>query len=198
MLIPKCSKVRWWNIYKKYKYTNQLVGLESSLQSLYNILNVQAARDSKETLVKVIDIETVVDRTDVTSSQVESDVRIIKTMVQQIAENGVVHNQKTDPVHGWGAVPVGAPFTVGVDEPLRELKIKLLKDEKVSMLVLTALGGCGKTTLAIKFCEDYEVKGTPVSVFSPLIGEVFILANKLFTLVVIQNFTSFYLYWWTG
>ncbi|KAK9902935.1 hypothetical protein M0R45_001448 [Rubus argutus] len=136
-LIPKCSKVRWWHICKKYKYTNQLVGLESSLQSLYNILNVQAARDVKETLVEVKDI---------------------RTDVHRIAENFGVHNQKTDLVHGWGAVPVGAPFTVGVDEPLRELKIKLLKDEKVSMLVITAIGGCGKTTLAIKFCEDCEVK----------------------------------------
>ncbi|XP_062002208.1 probable disease resistance protein At5g66900 [Rosa rugosa] len=203
VLIPKCSKVRWWNICKKYKYTNQLLGLNSSLRSLFDILNVQAARDGKKTLVEVghigtvvqhthttilevaenvqqnlvatNDIETVVHRTDVTSLQVARDVRNIDTVVQrtdvtslQVARGvrnieTVVQRisdnvEKIDEVRGSGAVPVGASFTVGVDMPLRELKIKLLKDEKVTMLVLTAPGGCGKTTLAIKFCEDYEVK----------------------------------------
>lgn len=42
---------------------------------------------------------------------------------------------------------------------LKNLKLKLLNDDKVSMLVLTAPGGCGKTTLAQMFCQDEEVKG---------------------------------------
>ncbi|KAB2604243.1 disease resistance protein [Pyrus ussuriensis x Pyrus communis] len=50
-----------------------------------------------------------------------------------------------------------ADVTVGLDEPLRDLKNMFFKDN-VSMLVLNGFGGYGKTTLAIKFCEDKEVK----------------------------------------
>ncbi|KAL6196933.1 hypothetical protein ACLB2K_032546 [Fragaria x ananassa] len=46
-----------------------------------------------------------------------------------------------------------------MDAPLKDLKEKLLCDDGVSMLVLTAPGGCGKTTLATMFCKDEEVKG---------------------------------------
>lgn len=111
------------------------------------------------------------------------DVKIIETAMHQILDI-LVHNK--NPVHGSRAVPVGATFTVGMEMPLRELKTKLLKDETVTMLVLTAAGGCGKTTLAIKFCEDDEVKGRlSVSLCSPLFDEVLIHANKLLILVVI-------------
>ncbi|CAN6563023.1 unnamed protein product [Malus baccata var. baccata] len=58
------------------------------------------------------------------------------------------------------AVPEPPCITIGLDLPLKELKMKLLKDKKVSMLVLTAAGGCGKTTLAKMFCQDQEVKDT--------------------------------------
>ncbi|PRQ47842.1 putative powdery mildew resistance protein, RPW8 [Rosa chinensis] len=146
VLIPKCSEVRLWNIYKQYKYTNELLGLKSSLRSFYEILHVQVARDVKKTRVELGHIGTIVQDTHTT----------ILEFAENVQQNLVIHTAVK--VQGWGAVPVGAPFTVGVDIPLRELKTKLLKDEKVTMLVLTAPGGCGKTTLAIKFCEDYEVK----------------------------------------
>ncbi|XP_009335764.2 probable disease resistance protein At5g66900 isoform X2 [Pyrus x bretschneideri] len=57
-------------------------------------------------------------------------------------------------------VPKLPPLVVGLDLPLKELKGKLLKDKNVSMVVLTAPGGCGKTTLATKFCQDKDVKDT--------------------------------------
>ena len=59
--------------------------------------------------------------------------------------------------------PCGVPemptFSVGLDEPLRKLKAQVLRDG-VSILVLTGLGGSGKTTLATKLCCDEQVKGT--------------------------------------
>nr|XP_028949248.1 probable disease resistance protein At5g66900 [Malus domestica] len=69
-------------------------------------------------------------------------------------------NQPDEMVKCWPAVPEPPSVTVGLDLPLKELKMKLLKDEKVSMLVLTAAGGCGKTTLAKMFCQDQDVKDT--------------------------------------
>ncbi|XP_057723165.1 probable disease resistance protein At5g66900 [Arachis stenosperma] len=57
--------------------------------------------------------------------------------------------------------PCGFPekpgFTVGLDEPLRRLKVEVLM-EGVSVIVLTGLGGSGKTTLATMLCFDEQVK----------------------------------------
>ena len=53
-------------------------------------------------------------------------------------------------------------FTVGFDMPIEELKTLLLKEE-VQLLLLTAPGGCGKTTLVKMLCQDEEIKGTSIS-----------------------------------
>nr|KYP43404.1 putative disease resistance protein At5g66900 family [Cajanus cajan] len=55
-------------------------------------------------------------------------------------------------------VPENPEFTVGLDVPLSELKMEVLSDG-VSVVVLTGLGGMGKTTLATKLCWDEKVKG---------------------------------------
>ncbi|XP_061363414.1 probable disease resistance protein At5g66900 [Gastrolobium bilobum] len=55
-------------------------------------------------------------------------------------------------------VPENPEFTVGLDVPLTKLKVEVLKDG-VSTLLLTGLGGSGKTTLATKLCWDEQVKG---------------------------------------
>ncbi|XP_068331948.1 probable disease resistance protein At5g66900 [Pyrus communis] len=70
------------------------------------------------------------------------------------------NNQPDEMLKCSSAVPEPPSVTVGLDFPLKELKMKLLRDEKVSMLVLTAAGGCGKTTLAQMFCQDQQVKDT--------------------------------------
>ncbi|XP_059456167.1 probable disease resistance protein At5g66900 [Corylus avellana] len=59
---------------------------------------------------------------------------------------------------GSCAVPEPPDFIVGLDVPLEELKMRLRKEEE-SMLVLTAPGGCGKTTLVTMLCRDQEIKG---------------------------------------
>jgi len=55
-------------------------------------------------------------------------------------------------------VPKNPEFTVGLDVPLSKLKMELLRDGR-STLVLTGLGGMGKTTLATKLCWDEQIKG---------------------------------------
>ncbi|XP_027347005.1 probable disease resistance protein At5g66900 [Abrus precatorius] len=55
-------------------------------------------------------------------------------------------------------VPENPEFTVGLDVPLSKLKMEVL-NEGVSIIVLTGVGGMGKTTLATKLCWDEQVKG---------------------------------------
>ncbi|XP_062014445.1 probable disease resistance protein At5g66900 [Rosa rugosa] len=118
-LVSKCSKIRLWNIYKKYKYTSKFLELNESLQKQLDALNVQVASDVKK-ILEVIG--------------------------------------RLDPMNQNQQLPELPEFVVGLDVPLKDLKSKLLEDDEVSMLVLTAPGGCGKTTLATMFCQDEEVK----------------------------------------
>ncbi|RXI07211.1 hypothetical protein DVH24_026347 [Malus domestica] len=136
-VVQKCKKVRWWSVYKRYKYANRLIDWDGSLQRLLEILNVQGIRDMKDSSLSVRNIENVLSR---------------------IESNMVIPKQPDS--EAWCAVPQLPPLVVGLDVPLRELKMRLLKDQNVSMVVLTAPGGCGKTTLATKFCQDTDVKDT--------------------------------------
>ncbi|XP_048445128.1 uncharacterized protein LOC103949291 isoform X2 [Pyrus x bretschneideri] len=92
-LVVKCSKVHRWASYKKYEYSNKLLGLDESLQRLLHILRVQLARDVRESLVSVSNMEKV---------------------IEHIAGHDVVQN---DEVAGKGLCPLPEPTstTVGLD-----------------------------------------------------------------------------------
>ncbi|CAL8170833.1 unnamed protein product [Prunus armeniaca] len=136
-LVDKCSKVRPWklNAFKKPMYTSKLVALNASLKTLLSVLTVHIISDLR---ARVINVE---------------------TTLNQINANIVVQyqNQNQNQIRGWCAIPEPPPFTVGLDVKVTELKMELLKDE-ASMLVVTGLGGYGKTTLAQKICKDQKVK----------------------------------------
>lgn len=56
------------------------------------------------------------------------------------------------------SVPAAPKIVVGLDGAVQYLKDELIKDG-VSIIVISAPEGYGKTTLAIKFCRDEEVEG---------------------------------------
>ena len=66
--------------------------------------------------------------------------------------------------------PEPPDFTVGLDVPLRQVKELLVKE---SVVVVSAPGGCGKTTLVQKLCQDADVKGIQLCLFFcvPNLGE---------------------------
>ncbi|CAB4317850.1 unnamed protein product [Prunus armeniaca] len=136
-LVDKCSKVRPWklNAFKKPMYTSKLVALNASLKTLLSVLTVHIISDLR---ARVINVET-------TLNQIDANI---------VAQ---YQNQNQNQIRGWCAIPEPPPFTVGLDVKVTELKMELLKDE-ASMLVVTGLGGCGKTTLAQKICKDQKVK----------------------------------------
>ena len=53
-------------------------------------------------------------------------------------------------------------FTVGFDMPMKDLKT-LLSKEEVQLLLLTASGGRGKTTLVQMLCQDDQIRGASIS-----------------------------------
>ncbi|KAJ0816653.1 putative protein kinase RLK-Pelle-LRR-I-1 family [Helianthus annuus] len=61
---------------------------------------------------------------------------------------------------GWSPLLKGA--VVGLDDQVSTLKQLVFRDSAIndcSVVVVTAAGGCGKTTLVTKFCHDPEVQG---------------------------------------
>ncbi|KAK9948826.1 hypothetical protein M0R45_004386 [Rubus argutus] len=137
-LVEKCSNMHplqfKFNFFKKRKYVEKLHALDVSLQNLLSIVSIYVQVNLRDRVSK------------------------LQTSVNRIDRNLVVQNRTENQIRGWCAVPNPPSFTVGLDVHLKNLKIKFLNDDKVSMFVLTAPGGCGKTTLAQMFCQDEEVK----------------------------------------
>ncbi|BFG38935.1 hypothetical protein CerSpe_252090 [Prunus speciosa] len=115
-LIRKCSKVRLWSSCKQYKYTDKLMGLDESLQKMLNILKVQVARDVKETLVSVKNIEGV---------------------IKKIEGSGLVQDQIQ--TKGSGALPEPLSPRVGLDivnmQGTRDVKEALVSDRNTKVVV---------------------------------------------------------------
>ncbi|KAF7828759.1 putative disease resistance protein [Senna tora] len=134
-LVLKCSEIQWWKCCFRPHYQQELEALDESLKRFFNIdLQVQMARDQKETLVEVKEIH-----------------------MQVKKLNMVARNDRIE-IRGLCSAPQPPPFTVGLDVPLMKLKVRLLQDG-VSVLVVTGSAGSGKTTLAKMICWDEDVKG---------------------------------------
>ncbi|KAL6217680.1 hypothetical protein ACLB2K_010897 [Fragaria x ananassa] len=132
-LINKLSKVGTWNLLKPH-YSNKLVELDTSICKTIQKLTLEGVRDTQETLALV---------------------RSIDSKLKQNELHGQEQNQSGE-TRATAPYPPFSP--IGLDKPLRELKMKLLHDDQVSMLSVTAPGGSGKTTLAQMVCHDQDVK----------------------------------------
>ncbi|XP_022946607.1 probable disease resistance protein At5g66900 [Cucurbita moschata] len=131
-LIPRCVGLWKYNYLRKSDYTKKLRELNSEIGSFRDILLIQTARDGKKTMKLASEIKDVVHR-------IDSKCEIINTVDLSVA------------------VPEIEGECVGLEKPVERLKTKLFKDG-VRLLVVTAYGGCGKTTLAVRFCHDKQVK----------------------------------------
>ena len=68
-------------------------------------------------------------------------------------------------IDGPCSVPDSLASTPGLDVPMKELRTELLKDDGMQVIVVSAPGGAGKTTLIKKLCADDQVKGTNLCYF---------------------------------
>ncbi|XAR57825.1 hypothetical protein NMG60_11026103 [Bertholletia excelsa] len=147
-LVRKCNKVPWWNLYAKSSHRKKLKELEGSLSQFFQI-QVQA--------------------------QQLRDVRLTRWMLETSYQRETT--ERTSGFVGSCEVTGYGDFVVGLEEPLHELKMPLLNNE-VRVVVISAPGGCGKTTLAKVLCHDDQIKGTFKDIF-------FVTASKAANLEVI-------------
>ncbi|KAK7834209.1 putative disease resistance protein [Quercus suber] len=153
-LVRKCLKIRWWNYCFKVYYSDKLEELDKEIVRFCQVdLQVHSTRNGLRTLVNVNlilqKVDSVVDRKGVPCT-VRDPPDFTVGLDMPILVNVNLILQKVDSVVDRKGVPctVRNPpdFTVGLDMPMKELKTLLLKEE-VQLLLLTAPGGCGKTTL---------------------------------------------------
>ncbi|KAJ7963275.1 Disease resistance protein [Quillaja saponaria] len=128
-LVRKCSKIRWWNSWSKSHYRKKLCELDEAIEQFFKLdLADLMDRDALKISVKV------------------------KEMQSQIISSGV-----TERMEALSAPPQPPEFTVGLNGHVEVLKGRLL-NSGVSVIVITAPGGMGKTTLAKMLCWDNEIK----------------------------------------
>ncbi|KAJ9552591.1 hypothetical protein OSB04_016636 [Centaurea solstitialis] len=129
-LVEKCKKIKWYS-YKRYPYSLKLDDLDEKLtRFLRTYVPLQAVRNGNETLMIV------------------RDLKKEKEIWRRSCSAGV---------------PLLDGDVIGFDDRVRALKAMVLKDSKVddcSVVVVSAAGGYGKTTLVTKLCHDPDIEGT--------------------------------------
>nr|XP_043609369.1 probable disease resistance protein At5g66900 isoform X2 [Erigeron canadensis] len=178
-LVCKCLKIRG-NFIKKFTVSLKLKDVNDKLRRFFQV-EVQAdwMQDIKQILAEVSDVK---QRLDALSSDVRKEIERY-----ELSERGKL---------GW-RVPVLPKSIVVFDEPLKNLKVKILSDiEDIdavsprngndasiyrSIVVVVAGGGCGKTTLVTMLCHDSEIRAKfGANIF-------FVTVSKAPNLMVIVN-----------
>ncbi|KAK7848881.1 putative disease resistance protein, partial [Quercus suber] len=152
-LILKCSKIKRWNLnycFKAYSYSIKLKKLNNAIEKFCQIdLTVQNTRTALETLIKV---------NQTTTAVLETAAKVDLVLKEVTKQNSESKKKKFEIRTLSCAASRPRDYIVGLELPLKELK-QLLSNKEVSLLLLTALGGCGKTTLVKMLCWDEDIKG---------------------------------------
>ncbi|KAJ6378655.1 hypothetical protein OIU78_028810 [Salix suchowensis] len=171
-LVLKCSKIHKYNCLKRPIYNKKLLKLEKDIRDHINIvLQFQEVADTKEILVKqnwtLVGVNNVSSGMKQLSNQVYSGVtqlsdEIVKLRMTISNGDRVDSSNSNIRLAGVCSPPLLKVDPVGFEIPLSELMIKFLKDETSQHIVLSAPGGCGKTTLATALCQLENVKAASI------------------------------------
>ncbi|KAL1812597.1 hypothetical protein ACET3Z_022662 [Daucus carota] len=131
-LVEECSTIPSWKPWKTFFHSKKLGDLDKAIVKFFNI-QVQGLT-AVNSMRAVIGVDQNNERLDL----------ILRCL--NIGEYS-----------SFGAVPGVPSGVVGFDQPLKELKEMLLKDE-VRIKVVSAPGGCGKTTLAKMLSNDPDIQ----------------------------------------
>ncbi|KAJ6740260.1 RESISTANCE PROTEIN ADR1 putative-RELATED [Salix purpurea] len=167
-LVLKCSKIHKYNCLKRPFYNKKLLKLEKGIRDHINIvLQFQEVADTKEILVKqnwtLVGVNNVFSEVKQLSNQVSFGVTQLRDDIGKLGTtlsnvDRVDSSNSNIRLAGVCSPPLLKVDPVGFEIPLSELRIKLLKDETSQHIVISAPGGCGKTTLATALCQLEDVK----------------------------------------
>ncbi|KAJ7963199.1 Disease resistance protein [Quillaja saponaria] len=129
VLVGKCIKIRWWNCWSKPHYHDKLTDLDEAIERFFKF--DLAAQTARDGM---------------------------QTLVKVTEMHSVIMSSSVTEMKGLCLPPKPPEFTVGLDGHVEELKRRLLNGG-VSVIVITATGGLGKTTLAKKLCWDEKIQG---------------------------------------
>ncbi|KAI3750276.1 hypothetical protein L2E82_20910 [Cichorium intybus] len=127
-LVLKCEHIKW-NFYKKYTHALKLHELNASLLRFCQI-----------------DLQLVMTR------------GILELLV---AKDVQMRMMQGDEGRWSSGAPLLKGVVIGFDDRVRDLKAMVLKDiagDECSVVVVSAAGGCGKTTLATMLCNDPDIQ----------------------------------------
>ncbi|KAI7739524.1 hypothetical protein M8C21_026744, partial [Ambrosia artemisiifolia] len=160
-LVNKCSKIKW-NFFKWFTHSLKLKDLDQKLLRFFQI-EVQAVqcRDIKELLEEV---KYVTDRKKNSETCVALEQKLSSRSMQMSSKGEKKSETSKRKKIGWRVPPLPRGI-VGFEEPLKNLKAKILSDDGSSMdcgagkvVVVSAAGGCGKTTLVKMLCNDPQIQ----------------------------------------
>ncbi|KAI7729326.1 hypothetical protein M8C21_018546 [Ambrosia artemisiifolia] len=145
-LVVKYSRIKFWNVFQKFVYSNKLIRLNNELLWFFKVeLHGNMMSTSMRSLIGIYDLSDKLD-------QVLSAV----TTHTHVNRNSCI-------------VPRLPEHVVGFNLHLEELKRRLLNCD-TQVLVVSGPGGCGKTTLAKMLCHDNEIKVDEL----PIVKECFL------------------------
>ncbi|KAK1433030.1 hypothetical protein QVD17_09934 [Tagetes erecta] len=133
-LVQKCSIVKCWNVYHKFVHANKLFHLDNDLLRFFQAELQDYTNSSMMFMTESYALGYKLDQ-------------VLSTVTERAG--------------GFSSscsVPKLQDFIIGFDVHLQELKRLLFKDAN-QVLIVSAPGGCGKTTLVKMLCHDNEIKG---------------------------------------
>ncbi|KAM0011424.1 putative powdery mildew resistance protein, RPW8 [Helianthus debilis subsp. tardiflorus] len=157
-LVNKCLKIKW-NFFKRFTHSLKLKDLDQKLVRFFQV-EVQAVqcRDIKKTLEEVNHVGQRI-------TSLALDVRHLgQTLDSGSSKREHVKSERKK--LGWPVPPLPRGI-VGFDEPLNKLKEKVLSDVNThddmdgnvgKVVVVSATGGCGKTTLVKMLGNDPQIQ----------------------------------------
>ncbi|CAH8332752.1 unnamed protein product [Eruca vesicaria subsp. sativa] len=140
-MVSKCSRVQWYSIGEKAWYTMKIKGINQDLLRFCQL-----------------DLQFILHRNQLHSMHSMSSLTTKIDILSETVKGGSSAEE---------LFVVPQPETVTIFwllRPLRELKKMLLEDQVVSVVV-SAPSACGKTMLVTKLCHDADVKGKFKQIF---------------------------------
>ncbi|KAF8012522.1 hypothetical protein BT93_I0625 [Corymbia citriodora subsp. variegata] len=145
-LVIKCKKIHMLNLCMKYTHSKRLSGFNAAVLEKFQLyLQLLGVKDGKGILVRV--------------NVIEEELIELKEWLRPVLANGGAFQSELE-ASGELAVPAVPDFMVGseMEASLSKLKEQLL-EKGASVIVVTAPGGCGKTTMLRKLCHEAAIKG---------------------------------------